>query len=455
MLIDAVRRAHEDLPRAQLSKLEVHGFGTSLVESGASFLERVRTEHDVSPRQMRFLMSHQLEDYADNVEPFATIPDSPTDSASTFVKRLATLTGQPLAARLGLSRLAPLIATKWTMRQHSAWCPICVKMATLGERKNYLPLLWSVGCVEVCPIHNILLWTRCQSCGSQISTQWTYEIRFPFHRCPKCRASLYQDSGWFASRSARTNPVQLHVANLVGDLIQQFHTGLWGAELKAPDFRKILEWVRRTGMPAGFCGFIEKANLSKGTGSRLLAGERCSLDVYVRVSVTAGVSLTSLFVPGKLEERRFGNGVTWSRSDAPKRRTADDWPRIVKLAAAELKCVEPCSVNQFCVRHHIDLKLLRSKFGDLAQSLDAAHNTAIALEQQRRATWIANSLIVEAKRMRSAGICISKRALARRLEQERNNKVFISGWKLATATSRQDRLGSKALPLTRHPPRRR
>ena len=396
---------------------------------------------------MRFFMSQQLADYADDVEPCYTMPDSPTKSAKEFVNRLAELTGQPLAARLGLSTLAQFVAINGTMRMNSAWCPICVKMAALGERKSYLPLLWSIGCVEVCPVHNVQLRTRCQSCDTQISTQWTFEIRFPFHRCPKCKAPLYQETKGVALKSVRATPIQLRVASLVGDLVLHLHTDLWGTQLGAPNFRQILARTKSTGARSGFCGFLEAANMSKGTASRLLAGKRCSLDIYVRVAIAAGLSLTSLFVPDQLEEATGAGGTAWSRSNASKRRTADDWPEVTEQLKRELTRAEPRSFNQFCIQHEVDCKLLRRKVADLAKAVDAAHAAAAAREEETNARAIAERLIAEAKVMRNAGVFITRRALASRLGEKRNNKAFISAWKLATAPSRKERLGSRALPL--------
>ncbi len=455
MMLEAINRARAELPRAQLSKLDVHGYGTAFVESGSSYLERVRTDHDVSPRQMRFFMNQQLPEYADDVEPCPTMPDSPTERARTFVNRLSELTGQPLAARLGLSALAPYVSTCGTMRMHLAWCPVCIKLASLGERKNYLPLLWSIGCVEACPVHTVLLRTRCQSCHTRISTLWESEIRFPFLNCPKCKAPLFHETRGVALNAEHATPVQLLVAKLVGDLLLQLHTGLWGTQLEAPDFRQVLNLTKGTGMRSGFNGFVERANISKGTASRLLARKRCSFDVYVRVAVTAGLPLTSLLVPKRLEEETCSTSATWSRTHAPKRRTAEDWPELIKLLKDERKRAMPCSFSQFCSRHEVDYKLLRSKASDLADLLDAAHAAAVERDGKEKAKAIADRLIAEAKDMRSAGVFITRRALAKRLGEKRNNKVFIAAWALATASSRKDRLGSRALPLDLRRPNRR
>jgi len=455
MMLDAINRARAELPRAQLSKLDVHGYGSALVESGSSYLERVRTDHDVSPRQMRFLMNQQLPEYADDVEPCPTMPDSPTERASTFVNRLSELTGQPLAARLGLSTLAPYVSTLGTMRTHFAWCPVCIKMAALGERKNYLPLLWSIGCVEACPVHSVLLRTRCELCHTRISTSWECEIRFPFLNCPKCKAPLFQETKGVALNAERATPVQLLVANLVGDLVLQLHTELWGSQLQAPDFRQVLDLTKDTGMRSGFNGFVERANISKGTASRLLARKRCSLDVYVRVAVTAGLPLASLLVPNRLQKETCSTSATWSRSNVQKRRTAEDWPKLIELLKDERERAMPCSFSQFCGRHGVDYKLLRAKASDLADLLDATHAAAIERESKEKAKAIADRLIAEAKDMRNAGVFITRRALARRLGEKRNNKVFIAAWALATASSRKDRLGSRALPLDLRRPNRR
>ena len=124
-----------------------------------------------------------------------------------------------------------------------------------------------------------------------------------------------------------------------------------------------------------------------------------------------------------------------------------------KLLGIEVKKEEPCSFNQFCLRHDVDFTLLRRKFAELGMKLDAAHDAGQRLRNSREAASIADRLIVEAKAMRQAGIGITRRGLAKRVDEGRNNDVFVRAWALATAPDRPGRLGGKTLPLARWPAR--
>src|SRR5262249_1001637 len=158
--------------------------------------------------------------------------------------------------------------------------------------------------------------------------------------------------------------------------------------------------------------FVERANISKGTASRLLARKRCSLDVYVRVAVTAGLPLASLLVPNRLQKETCSTSATWSRSNVQKRRIAHACSELIELLKDERERAMPCSFSQFCGRHGVDYKLLRAKASDLADLLDAAHAAAIERERKEKAKAIADRLIAEAKDMRNAGVFITRRALA-------------------------------------------
>ncbi len=64
----------------------------------------------------------------------------------------------------------------------------------------------------------------------------------------------------------------------------------------------------------------------------------------------------------RLRDRVAGLRVLPSQQVAvPRRRTADDWPELIKLLKDERKRVMPCSFGQFCAQHEVDYMLLRWK----------------------------------------------------------------------------------------------
>ena len=88
----------------------------------------------------------------------------------------------------------------------------------------------------------------------------------------------------------------------------------------------------------------------------------------------------------RLRDRVAGLRVLPSRQVAvPRRRTADDWPELIKLLKDERKRVMPCSFGQFCAQHEVDYMLLRSKASDLADLLDAAHAAAVEKDGKEKA----------------------------------------------------------------------
>lgn len=77
-----------------------------------------------------------------------------------------------LEQRTGLSGLDEMTVGRWghtltrrgSGRSHQKWCPHCLD-DSLGSGQPYLPLLWSIGIVDACPIHGCGLESVCPHCG--------------------------------------------------------------------------------------------------------------------------------------------------------------------------------------------------------------------------------------------------------------------------------------------------
>lgn len=187
-----------------LAPLHLHGLGTPLVESLASFYCRLADVHQVTPKQLaKVLFNDSAYLSIDDAPEMKSIDLNPrifcTHSGRTEVvaERLERLTG---AKHLVSGTLLPLRSVLSRNQTGSCvkrrrWCPMCY--AQLGDMVVE-PLAWWIPQITHCPLHGARLIDRCVRCGS---CQRDWRAGPARTLCVKCGFSLRTPD---AARDERT-----------------------------------------------------------------------------------------------------------------------------------------------------------------------------------------------------------------------------------------------------------
>jgi hypothetical protein len=423
-------------PRAALKSQPVIAFGTSVAEGLESYLERLLSVHDIQRKHMECFITGDVDSekrVRGCIEPVR--PDSPWHTSRDFADRLAQLTGQPEVARLGLGWLTHVISGADALRTHVAWCALCVRDCHLGRRKQYVPLLWAVKSVEVCSVHNVVLATRCSNCEASFISR--AGLRFPFLNCPRCLVPLHMGNGMEEPLAEPASGDQLAAAQQVGTMIAKLQERGDPSTLVKPSLRRIIDSAIRRELCVGTNDFVRQSQISKGTLSALLNGQKAGLDTWVRVSLAADVSLAGVFAPELWKEGVVGNSISWrSATSASRQRAPLQWAAIRDQATQLLQGASPISVYQLGRQLKADPQHIKRGLGSIASQLNKAAAESRAREAVAKAESLALDICVEADAMRSEGMRVSARSIAKRMNKGRRSCEFLLAFEKAAGRIR-------------------
>lgn len=190
--------------KSVLAPLHLHGLGTPLVESLASFYCRLADVHQVTPKQLaKVLFNDSAYLSIDDAPELKSIDLDPrifcTHSGRTEVvaERLERLTGAKHLVCGTLLRLRGVLSRNQTGScvTRRRWCPMCY--AQLGDMVVE-PLAWWIPQITHCPLHGTRLMDRCVRCGSY---QRDWRVGPARTLCTKCGFALKTSD---AARNERT-----------------------------------------------------------------------------------------------------------------------------------------------------------------------------------------------------------------------------------------------------------
>jgi AraC-like DNA-binding protein len=104
-----------------------------------------------------------------------------------WVRALEALTGRVGLTALTMLPWCQIVSGRHLLRRKRAWCPVCFESWRDASSPVYEPLLWAIGFVSVCPLHQCRLQEYCPHCG-QNSTVLTAKARPGY--CYSCRRWL-------------------------------------------------------------------------------------------------------------------------------------------------------------------------------------------------------------------------------------------------------------------------
>lgn len=154
------------LERTLFYSLEPLGIGTLQVEGLRSYVQRLAAAHSTPPRALlgtllaRFPFGSDMQASPAEVMR-ALVSYGSGRLIAEVTKRLELATGQSLEA-CTLERFGGLLAPQGFSRlQDPKYCPSCVQ----EDPRCHGHLAWDVGCVNVCPLHNVCLLSA-KHCGA-------------------------------------------------------------------------------------------------------------------------------------------------------------------------------------------------------------------------------------------------------------------------------------------------
>ncbi len=208
--------------RSILAPLHLHGLGTPLVESLASYYCRLADAHQVTGKQLaKVVCNDSIYLRSDGLPRLQSIDLYPIEfcahsgRTAVLVERLQRLTGADNLVHGTLLRLRGVLSRNQSGScvERRRWCPICY-----AQREDIVaePLAWWVPQITYCPTHGSKLLDQCARCGS-------YQRNWPVGRarklCIRCGFELKVHNSardvptpWEAWCQARMLEVLEHIA---------------------------------------------------------------------------------------------------------------------------------------------------------------------------------------------------------------------------------------------------
>ena len=370
--------------RSLLLPLEPIGVGTPFVESLTSYISRLAEVHAVTvsdlvgyvlagcaPRDAPIVSERARRDrVGSGFLPGTHAINGVAEDARRWITAAETATDRTGLCFLTLRPLKQVFCKQSLFRKVQAWCPCCLADWQGKGLPVYLPLLWHLRMVSICPKHQRPLDETCPRCDQHFGP--LYARAKPGY-CSRCRRWLGQSASP-RQEQAEEQPDggQIWMAACVGDVLASMP---W---LDEPNLRESLRenlsaLVRdvAAGNLRAFCDLTG----SPGTGARgWLTGQQLPrpdllFQICSRLQIPASEMLrrnATLEIPREITALGVADGTRGAWRDDPDRMTAtlrhalkENPPPSLKDVALRLKyhtCVplrrlDPNSCEQIALRY--------------------------------------------------------------------------------------------------------
>lgn len=205
-------------PRSACFSLAPEGESGESYEDLVSYFRRLSAFHGITPRSFATrtiaTLIHGPKPPRRNFDTDIFAINGLTEVAETWVEALEMIT---LRTDLAVRTLLPLrnIVSKWSLlSKYERFCPRCYCDDESMGRSKYNRLLWSIACVNACPIHNVLLETTPSS--SCPTTLRQYAFWLP-------GLSRFDGSSLASQKAKRASKEDIQTAILIRDLLDDVH----------------------------------------------------------------------------------------------------------------------------------------------------------------------------------------------------------------------------------------
>jgi transcriptional regulator with XRE-family HTH domain len=439
--------SHEDLmlpPRSVLVPLEPIGLGTPLAESLESYVTRIAKHERVARFWVEQVVSRSgAAELARDRSRQQMRLDAPSRTWSEFAQRLATLTAQPLVARLGLGWLHEHVSRAGALRQHRAWCFVCVGEMASGSRKTYEPLVWSLAACKFCPLHGVPLQTTCSICGARKLARRVCGNWLECNSCGTvlrnyCRAAHAASSNTHAEANAS---FERKAATTIGDFVSVAHLLGQERQVSEPALPDLVLSALERGRATSQAHFARLCKVPKNTLNDALRGrpKANKFELLVRLATVADVSLAGLFDKRywKVDARQVRIcDIQGIQNEPPRRRV--DWAATGRLGA-QLLASRVISPGKLAQALRVDVGQMKALLPDL---YELARQQWSRAEAQRR---LEQQAVLDARVCRALseaaenGRTTSARAIAAEIGLRRSTPAFRRAMDSAVAAIRARR----------------
>ena len=377
-------------PRSRLFHLVPIGIGTPYVESLTSYVSRLAVAHSVPPGNLLAIEIGPLvkTNYLPNTRSMDAIYGQDSvralngtrSGAAQLVRALETLT---LCTDLRFLTMLPwreVFPVRGLLKHFQAWCPLCLEEWLEKREVIYLPLLWTLNVVKVCPYHHQSLQLQCPHCHARFLPLWRNSR--PGY-CLKC-------SGWLGSRSSLSslepscvetiNEFQWNVwvANILGNLIASAHQQ--HSPLPRETIKKALAVFVNKCSDGDVLAFGQLMGVSKSKITQWYSGATIPiLDKLLKICYQLKISLVEFFQEGILPlSTTISNQAALSPSSLPRQSTLTSLlnkRRVRNLLRGVLHQNEypSPSVRQVARRYHVSLATFYRYAPDLCKAISARY----------------------------------------------------------------------------------
>jgi transcriptional regulator with XRE-family HTH domain len=376
--------------RSQLYCLEPIGKGTDLVESATSYLSRVANAHTVSTWM---LLKHEIAPrlfgpdavirnrLSELTATMGAACNGENATASKLVSILQTLTGRDDLGRTTMGFCRGFVASRFLVRVEQAWCSACLNEWKKEGREVYLPLLWHVLAVRVCPRHGTKLNTKCHTCRRSFHPLAHSRPGF-CHRCGEWLGTGSEEVGHPESVAHKS------IAQAISDLLRDGPEML--DKLEKSVFPKNIEFILNHFFKGNIQALARYLGINRSSVIAWKKGSQLpSLLLLADVSDRFKISAASL-----LSRALAAEEITFQPElpIAPKRKEflsppkidLEQMRRVLEEAIANDSLPRP-SLNQLAKRLGCRLTTLGRRFPELAQVVKDRHQKFCAIRKEVRA----------------------------------------------------------------------
>jgi hypothetical protein len=213
-------------PRTRLYRLQTLGAGTGWVESLTSYIARLAQAHclppcvlfnrEIMPQFRRIAQRPSIQTGYRGGYWKASINGN-NGSAELMVHTLEALTQAKHLRQSTLLSCGDSLAKRPLIRRKQVWCSACFQEWHEANAPLYLPLMWSLIDLNLCPTHRVRLTEHCPICKS---TQISLASSMPVGVCQSCKTWLGTTDTCKDQTLPRPTPWELFVAAQIPSLLE-------------------------------------------------------------------------------------------------------------------------------------------------------------------------------------------------------------------------------------------
>ena len=359
------------------------GLKTGLIESLTNYLVRLSAAHSMTSfglvmREYAPLFKAKVRDIRGHCDLFGKIGSSLNGVSGVALEGVLILEHLTTRENLRFLTLLPLkdvISARSSIRKYAAWCTECLGRCLSANSTIYMPLVWQLKAVTVCPIHpHRHLVDRCPHCKRQHNALGRRSFS---GYCPRCGTWL----GAIDRQTMETTENDRDLAKEAYELIRNIVRQECYPNLAF--FRKNLLEVRDQLYYGSLLAMARNSHMHHSTLQALVAGEsRPGLDTLLQLALSSGIRASALIGRSLRDEVLHARPIP-TRIPVQRMRKCRkySWDQIRKwLHEAVNNCI-PSSLHSLCKRENLDPGYVALKFPKIARTLAYRFRTKRSVEK--------------------------------------------------------------------------